>query len=487
MAPEGVATSPTVVVCTECGLVNHAGTRFCRSCSAFLEWSGQALEVPDKPVPSVAEGATDPTQDRLAHRVWDWVVFGQDGQATAKAGRGVDSDTTPSTEPTASASMVAPPAEDASRVIILAPDAGDDRGVMVVDQPGASAEAAAPPPPAPDLVVTPDVVGAAPAPAVTATNQPTPTVEVAEAPATVEGPATEPATEGPVIRPVRPDEQPAPRVHVAPAVMLEDDTVAHDLTCRSCGTGNPAGRHFCRRCAQPLTGEAAPPRMSRWLRYRQGRRQRREAKALLRLGERPRLRRQLIGGTSGGWASSIAVRVMMLGAVAVMALSFIGPYARPIRSHVSSWYTTVRQSVHPTYAPVEPVGATATSALPGHAPLAAIDGESNTYWAAASPTAVGQGLTISFAKPERIDRIGFLLGAQDQPQNYLTQPRPQVVHLAFSDGTSEDLTLVDQSAFQAFAVKARKASAVHLTVESTFDSPFGHNVAITEVEFFSKK
>ena len=42
---------------------------------------------------------------------------------------------------------------------------------------------------------------------------------------------------------------------------------------------------------------------------------------------------------------------------------------------------------------------------------------------------VGQSLIIRLATASNLDKIGFLNGDQDTPQAYLTEPRPEKIHL----------------------------------------------------------
>ncbi|MGH9069376.1 MAG: NADase-type glycan-binding domain-containing protein, partial [Acidimicrobiales bacterium] len=260
-----------------------------------------------------------------------------------------------------------------------------------------------------------------------------------------------------------------------------------DLVCGQCGEGNLPNRYFCRRCGASLV-EAESYKLSRLDAWRLRRHQSREARHVLLAGERPRARRNLVGGEGGGWFSSGLVKVLAAAVVVLAILSLAGPWAPTIQHHVKSWKTSIVRAVHPTYDPVHPVVATATSSAPGHGPALAIDGLANTYWATASTgDGVGQVLTVAFAQPVSIDRVGFLLGAAGSPQAYLSQPRPQIVHLAFSDGSSKDLTLQDTAKFQAFSVHARKVTEMQMTVSAVYSSSVGTHASLAEIEFFQLK
>ena len=387
------------VLCTRCGLANPPGERFCRSCSAFLEWSGREVTAPPPPEPEPEPVAEAPPG--LVARAKDWALFGE----------------------------IAPPPPV---------DLADDTAAAVAAAAAAAAQAK----------VMARVLDLSPTP----------------------------------VKPEEPVAQDLGR----PLVLVDpSEGVGPTTGCPTCGTPNEQERTFCRRCGAIMEGPPPPPRLSRWQRHRVRVRARREARRALPLGHRPKIHRQLLGGIQGGWLTSVAAGVFAVMAVAVLGLSFVGPLANPIKSHVTRWATDAREFIRPRYVPVYPYTATASTALPGHAAIAAIDGQTNTYWAASGP-ALGETLTMKFGKPVDIGRIGFLIGDQNPVSAYLNQPRPSLVHVAFSDGSSNDLSLVDSSSFQPFGVNAHKVTSVEVTIESVYQSQAGSNVAITEIEFFTK-
>lgn len=404
VAPPGISpdpADPAYLVCTRCGLGNPPGERFCRSCSAFLEWSGKAVEARAPVEVPVTEEVIDLGPTRLRDRAWDWAFFGEQAPAP------------PPPPPAPGADQI-----DWSRKGPTAPS--DDSGGEPAGAPG---------------VVRPD-----------------------EAPTVV-----------------------APVIGVRPPWIDSDEA---DVGCRTCGTGNEAGRYFCRRCGTALDVPPPPPRVSRWERRHLERAGRREARHQLDLGGRPKAKRQAVGGIAGGWITSLAAKMFLGVGIVFAGLSMAGPFAQPIRNTLTGWYHDVRRTIAPEYVPINPVGATASSAVPSHPALAAIDGQTNTYWAAAGPP-VGEALTIAFGSRVDVDQVGFLIGIQGA--NYLNQPRPQLLHLTFNDGSTADISLVDSSSFQTFKVHARHASQVQIVVESAYQSAVGQNVAMSEVEFRSKK
>lgn len=400
-APEGgqpPSSRPAVVVCSRCGMANKPWERFCRSCSAFLEWSGRPVEAGTAVHVPVEDEPTDVGPTRLLERARDWALYGPHRA-----------------EPAPLPPAMAPGADqvDWSRIDT------EEEQAPVEDQPG---------------VVRPDQ----------------------EIPVT------------PVIGAHRP--------------VAESDEA--DLGCRACGAGNSASRHFCRRCGATLATPPPPVRLSRWQRWRARRHQRHESHHLLELGGRPKQKRQAFGGIRGGWISNILAKIFLGLAILVAVGAMAGPYANTLRRWFTARYDWARDTVDAQYDPIYPVKAEATSALPGHPALDVIDGKTNNYWAAAGP-AVGQAINVYFGQPENISQVGFLIGIQGA--DYLNQPRPQVVHLTFNDGISTNESLVDTQNFQSFKVDAPKTTQMQVLIESVYQSAVGDNVAITQIEFRTKR
>jgi hypothetical protein len=156
---------------------------------------------------------------------------------------------------------------------------------------------------------------------------------------------------------------------------------------------------------------------------------------------------------------------------------------------VSSDYHRLFNDVHPKYNPVHPFAATATTAARGHPAANTIDGAVNTSWQTNSAgSGVGQSLTIRLAAASNLDEIGFLNGDQDTPSAYLTEPRPEKIHLTAvgAHPYTKDLTLKDTATFQTFTIRAKDAASLIITVDSVYPSDQGTHAAIAEVELFVK-
>jgi hypothetical protein len=219
-------------------------------------------------------------------------------------------------------------------------------------------------------------------------------------------------------------------------------------------------------------------------------------------GDRPRNRRRAIGGSGPGWLTSGFLKVLGIAIVLGVLLTIVGPWRDNLRHDVSHDYHRIFNDVHPKYNPVHPFAATATSAARLHPAANAIDGAVNTSWqtnttaskakpgskAKPSSDGVGQSLSIRLAAASNLDEIGFLNGDQDTPSAYLTEPRPEKVHVtaAGAHPYSKDLTLKDTATFQTFTIKAKDASSLTITIDSVYPSDQGTDAAIAEVELFVK-
>ncbi|WP_146108052.1 discoidin domain-containing protein [Actinokineospora auranticolor] len=140
--------------------------------------------------------------------------------------------------------------------------------------------------------------------------------------------------------------------------------------------------------------------------------------------------------------------------------------------------------VLPQYAPVAPVAITTTSELPGHPGGAALDGFSNTYWAAAKdgpePT-----LVLRFDRTVTLAKAIVRPGARD---SFQSTHRPQRLHLVFSTGKTADLELKDNPEPQELEIAdAEGVTSVEVHVTGLFQSVKGTEVALSEIEFFEEK
>ncbi len=261
-----------------------------------------------------------------------------------------------------------------------------------------------------------------------------------------------------------------------------------DLVCGSCGVGNDPDRKFCRRCGNSLVAAAVVPKLPWYKRIF-----RRKPKAKAEAGTRPD---QKTGRRSAEsrlkytwlrlrtWVRKSGKLLAILGIGGVAALS-LGPW----RGAVSDQFGKVKRLVSPEYESVRAASATSSSEASGHPASAAIDQVKNSYWAeGAGGTGEGQVLTVTFAEPVDLDRVGFLNGASEQPEDFTTQPRIREAQLSFDNGTTETLELDDEADFQEKGISADDVTTVQLQIISVYPSPQGGDAAsLAEIEFFTEK
>jgi hypothetical protein len=446
-----------VIVCRQCGHHNEDNDTFCGSCGKFLEWTGERVAVAQpEPEPPAPEPEPEPARLGLIDRV--------------KQAVGIE-DVAPQPAAPIEPEPVAPP--PAVRVVPLTSSA------PVQPSPRLGGDVASP---FQARSVAPPVAPAAtPAPEPVLVGVGTP---VAGAPA----PAPSPSADEPMSR--RP-------ISVAPSVarprqtprVLEAPTRRHpgDLICGQCGEGNDPVRHFCRRCGNSLD-EALAVRLPWYRRFfnRLFGVRTREA------GWRP----SRVGppNVMGGVWRIVRLAIGALIIVALLAFLLVPSFHNAVVDRVSKTFNTWRIALRPNYDPVHPIAASATSAIAGHAPMLAMDGYSNTYWAALASDHAPV-LVLRFNGPQDIAEIGFRSGASGTApaDAFLLQPRPHLVHLVFSNGYTTDLTLKDQEATQVqfYALgdgKAKQVTFLEIHVQSVY-APAGaspSSVAITEVEFTTK-
>ncbi len=185
----------------------------------------------------------------------------------------------------------------------------------------------------------------------------------------------------------------------------------------------------------------------------------------------------------------VRLAVLALIAVGLLAFLLVPPFHNLVVDRATTAFNTIRKAVHPNFDPVHPVGASASTSIAGHLPGLAIDNVTNTYWAA-SANDKAPDLVIRFGGPVDLAEIGFTSGASGTApgDQFVTQPRPKQVHLVFSDGTTADIGLKDESTAHFYPINAKQVTFVQIHILSTYlpEGASPSSVAITEVEFRTK-
>ncbi|MCG8966853.1 zinc ribbon domain-containing protein [Streptomyces sp. CL12-4] len=269
----------------------------------------------------------------------------------------------------------------------------------------------------------------------------------------------------PAVAPVLPGRPDADRPQVrAPG---HQPGIADGPPCPWCSTPNRPDRHYCARCAMPLTatGEDTPGPAPWWRRLFGGRR--RETPWA---GDRPRLRR--VFDRIGTWVT-LAVVVTL----AVLGFVYIPDGIQATRDHFAK------------RAPVAPDRITASRSFPGHSPQLAFDKRSNTWWGpGVSQSGRGEWIEVGFTEPTRLLDVIITPGVSTQPDRLGESALPHRIKATITrkDGstTTRDLTLDQGAGGQRRPFRVGEVTKVRFTVESAHAASADKQVAIAEIEFF---
>lgn len=254
-----------------------------------------------------------------------------------------------------------------------------------------------------------------------------------------------------------------------------------DLICGECGEGNAATRKFCSRCGGSLA--AAEVHHIPW--YRRilperfgGEREAKPAKDATRPKPRHRV---LIPATLVRTGRALVAMVVV---IAMIAYGVVTPFRNWVNGSVSHIELSAKTVVFPTFDPVRPSGASASSQTADHPASAAIDLYNNTFWAADLHGDHQPTLTLTFSTPVDVDTLLFTSGDR---ANYTAEARPMDVHIVTSTGNTQDLQLSDHATPQRIDVDGgRGIVRLDIQIRSVYPSAQSSLVALTEVEPFVK-
>jgi hypothetical protein len=250
-----------------------------------------------------------------------------------------------------------------------------------------------------------------------------------------------------------------------------------DLICGQCGSGNDPSRNFCHRCGSSLA-EAVAVKVP-WYRRLFPARQPRTVAA----GDRPT---SIIRGGDGFHIPVLPILGVVLVA-AVAAYLLIPSLHKQVDQTAKSWYHTAKVTVAPSTAPVRPVSVTASSEVRGHPAQLASDTYSDTYWAVDLTKDPHPILTLTFAGPTDLVYAWFTNGTAEK---YTEQPRPKNLHITYSDGSSQDVTLLDKHDAYGVELHARNVTWMKIQVMSVYDAtgsgPNSKIMALAEIELFMR-
>lgn len=245
---------------------------------------------------------------------------------------------------------------------------------------------------------------------------------------------------------------PRPTVRPVPA---EDEITGPP--CPVCGTPNPPGRRFCRRCAAQLTATERPAPLPWWRTV---------------WPFRPRR----VRASSGRLTRFLVILAVILALCA--AVVFFLPAGRALFED-----TLDKLSSAPAITPVDIKASTQT---PNHPPTNTSDGISNNFWGAAP----GATITYTFRAPFRLVNTIITNGAGKTPKEYNAQARALEITLETTTSSGEKktrkITLNDKPGDQRFHTPVSDVKTITLTLNSPTGLTKGRQLALAEVEFFKR-
>jgi len=309
--------------------------------------------------------------------------------------------------------------------------------------------------------------------------------------------------------------------------------------CSACGVRNPEGRTFCRSCGELLRagGPGQRPAPGWWRRLLSRLRGRRSYAA----GDRPRgflshdaasgpaataagrsavgvptltppaahlasphlaspqLASPHLGGPHlGSFAGAAGQRIRRVKPPRRLALSRfaplllaagvlgvgLGPARMWLTTHAFGLAHRTQVQLTQRYTDAVPVSAAASSEVPGHRAKLAIDGVQQTYWLTEGRDGAGATLTIRFASPQKIDRIGVLSG--EPAAAYRRQARPRTIEVTADGRPPVKLSFDDTPGFQNRSVSLRKVTAITVVIKDVYPGQKGQAIALRELEFFTR-
>ncbi|MFL6123308.1 NADase-type glycan-binding domain-containing protein [Actinophytocola sp.] len=255
-----------------------------------------------------------------------------------------------------------------------------------------------------------------------------------------------------------------------------------DLVCGECGEGNSVTRKFCSRCGTSLA-EAEVVRTPWWRKLLPGR-----GAKVRKSGERSK-RRGRAGKTKLGVFVSTTIRtvrrfVALALVVAGVAYGLFAPFRGWANQRVAEVKGTVERMFFPQYAPVSAGEAPVASvALPDHPADLALDGKSNTFWAAP----VGGAEPNMVVKFDRKVDLAKIIVHNGDGGAFKDTYRAEKLHLVFNNGKTTDVSLQDKPDPQTLEIDSGEGiNSVEIHVVSTFKSVTGTSLAVSEIEFFEE-
>ena len=161
----------------------------------------------------------------------------------------------------------------------------------------------------------------------------------------------------------------------------------------------------------------------------------------------------------------------------------LGPARSWLTVHVLGLEHRAETGLSQRYVDIVPVRASASSSVPGHRGMLAIDGVQQTYWLTRGD-GTGAVLTVWFASPQDIGRVGVLSG--EPGGSYTTQARPRTIELIADGRPPVTMSFDDTPAFQNRPVSLRHVTVITVVIKNVYPGQQGQSVAVRELEFFAR-
>ncbi|MFJ1808818.1 NADase-type glycan-binding domain-containing protein [Streptomyces sp. NPDC088157] len=266
----------------------------------------------------------------------------------------------------------------------------------------------------------------------------------------------------PSVAPVLPGRPVADRPQVRAPGPVQGEQ--YGVACPWCATPNNPDRHFCVRCAMPMTLEdRSSIRLPWWRRLFNRNGETHWA------GDRPRLRRTF--DRILGW----------LVAAVVLTLLIIAGVNTPAAIQATRDHFAKR-------APVAPDSFAASRSYPGHKPDLAFDKINNSWWGpGVSESGEGEWIEARFDEPTRLLDLIITSGTSVRPDQLTQSALPHRIKatITLKDGKTitRQITLDQSAGPQPRAFRVGEVTKVRFTIESSYMASASKQVALAEIEF----
>jgi len=255
-----------------------------------------------------------------------------------------------------------------------------------------------------------------------------------------------------------------------------------DLVCGECGEGNSVTRKFCSRCGTSLA-EAEVVKTPWWRKLlpRRGAKVRKSGDRPKRRGRAGKTKLGVFVSTTFKTIRRVVALALVLGGV---AYGLFTPFRGWVNERAVEAKGTFERIFFPQYAPVSAAEAPVASvALPDHPADLALDGRSNTFWAAP----VGGAEPNMVVKFDRTVDLAKIIVHNGDGAGFKDTYRVEKLHLVFNNGKTTDVDIQDRPDPQTLEIENGEGiNSVEIHVVGTFKSVASTNLALSEIEFFEE-